>query len=285
MRILVTGALGMLGRDLVAVLSSHPEHTVLPADLPGFDITERQAIRDAVREMRPDAVIHAAAYTDVDGCEKDAALAMKVNGEGTRNVVEAASEAGARLLYVSTDYVFDGNKGAPYEEEDLPNPLSAYGRSKLAGECAVREYSRGTVVRTSWLFGQHGRHFIGAILERARRGDELRVVHDQTGCPTWSRDLARVLAVLIERDVSGVFHAAGSGSCSWYQFALAILEEARKTRPVPPVEVRPITTAELGRPAPRPALSVLSARRLIELGIAPPLHWRESLRRFLELVP
>lgn len=285
MRILVTGALGMLGRDLVSFLSSCSNHTVLRGDLPEFDITDRQQMRDTIRDMRPDTVIHTAAYTDVDGCEENAGHAMRVNGEGTRNVVEAARKAGARLLYMSTDYVFDGTKATPYEEDDPPNPLSAYGRSKLAGECAVREYSRGVVVRTSWLFGVHGRHFIGAILDRAQRGEELRVVDDQTGCPTWSQDLARVLATLAEREVSGVFHAAGSGSCSWYEFALAILAEARKTRQLPDVSVRAITTAELGRPAPRPALSVLSNGRLRELGIEPPLPWQESLRRFLELVP
>lgn len=282
MRILVTGAAGMLGRDLAAVLSSSPQqHELHPMGRPECDVTDPTTIRSCFAAARPQVVIHAAAYTDVDGCERDPERAMRVNGEGTRHVAEAAAATGARLLYISTDYVFDGAKRQPYAEEDVPNPLNVYGRSKLAGERAVQECAASLIVRTSWLFGRHGRHFIGAILEKARRGGLLRVVRDQVGCPTWTKDLARTLAALLPGSATGIVHAAGSGCCSWYDFALAILEEAESRGLATRAPVEAIGSAELDRPARRPAYSVLSNCRLQQLGVPPLPEWREALRQFL----
>lgn len=278
----------MLGRDLVSVLSAPlasgcPAHRLYLADLDNCDITQPSALARLFEEARPQLVIHAAAYTDVDGCERDPERAMRVNGDGARNVAQAARVFDARLVYISTDYVFDGEKGSPYEEGDPPNPRSVYGRSKLAGEAAVRENATSAIVRTAWLYGRHGRHFVQAIVDRARRGEPLRVVTDQVGSPTWSLDLARAIAALVERPGAGVFHATGGGQCSWFEFARAIVEEASRIADVPAAPVAPISTRELGRPAPRPAFSVLGNRRLRELGVPPLPDWRDSLRAFLRL--
>ncbi len=281
MRILVTGAGGMLGRDLAAALSSPQHHELHLLGRSECDVTDAKTVRACFASARPQMVIHAAAYTDVDGCERDPARAMRVNGEGTRHVAQAAAAAGARLIYLSTDYVFDGAKREPYVEDDPANPLNVYGRSKLAGECAVREHSDSLIVRTSWLFGRHGRHFITAILDRVRRGEPLRVVNDQVGCPTWTRDLARALTALISTTARGIVHATGSGVCSWYDFAQAIVDEAAGRSMVPRVPVEASTSAELDRPARRPPYSVLCNRRLQQLGVPALPEWRESLRHFL----
>ncbi len=298
----------MLGRDLVSVLSApfaraesrsaaranagaraaSPAFREAPAlylaDLDNCDITQPDALMRFFDEARPDVVVHAAAYTDVDGCERDPERAMRANAEGTKNVARAAAAFDARLIYISTDYVFDGRKGSPYDECDPPNPRSAYGRSKLAGEQAVRENADHAILRTAWLYGQHGRNFVTAILERARKGEPLRVVDDQVGSPTWSRDLAGAIAALVPKSAAGIFHATGAGQCSWFEFAEAILDEAASLGQVARVPVVPISTVELARAAPRPAFSVLGNRRLRESGVAPLPHWRDSLRAFLKVV-
>ena len=283
MRIVVTGAAGMLGRELAEVLSGPPNrHELHLARRPDCDVTQSDNVKRCFAAARPDVVIHAAAYTDVDGCERNPVLAMQVNGDGTRNVSRAAAAVGARLIYIGTDYVFDGARRQPYTEEDEPHPLSAYGRSKLAGESAVREeHADHLIVRTAWLYGRYGRHFVGAVLERARRGEPLRVVDDQVGCPTWAKHLACSMAELLSTGASGIVHAAGSGSCSWYEFATVILAEAKARGQIADCSIARISSCELGRVAPRPAYSVLSNRRLQELGLAPLPEWREAIREFL----
>lgn len=273
MRILVTGADGQLGRELAQALAAHD---VLPFTWPAFDLLSLRS-EEQVREARPEVVIHAAAYTDVDGAEREPERARSVNALGTERVARAAAACGARLAYLSTDYVFDGHQSRPYEEADTPNPLNAYGRSKLEGERkALSICPEALVVRTAWLYGVDGKNFVTTIARLARERAELRVVADQRGCPTYARDLAAVLLSLVEAKAQGIVHAAGSGPCTWHEFATGIVSELGL-----PTRIIPITTAEAGRPAPRPAYSVLSTGKLTGMGLSLP-QWRESLRRFVD---
>lgn len=275
MRILVTGAKGQLGVELLEILGL--AHEVIGLDLPELDITG-PAAADQVADLRPAWVVHAAAATDVDGCERDPAWAQAVNGEGTWRVADGCRRAGAGMIYISTDFVFDGRKGSPYTEADEPAPLSAYGRSKLAGEEATRTLApRWAIVRTAWLYGVSGKNFVKTIVEKAAAGEALRVVDDQVGSPTYARDLAPVLAELVARQLTGVYHLTNSGSCSWYEFARAILEQAGLAA----TPLKPITSAELGRPAQRPAFSVLANDAWAMAGLPPLRPWREALADML----
>src|SRR2546425_9742987 len=222
MRILVTGAKGQLGQELQRVLRGEE---VIAADRPEYALTDPM-LGEKVAAQRPDLVIHAAGYTDVDGCERDPEIAFAVNAQGTRRVAEGAAKAGAKLLYLSTDYVFDGKKTVPYTERDPVNPLNVYGRSKLAGEEETLKGCRGTLVlRTSWLYSVHGNNFVKTILSLAVTQPEVRVVEDQRGSPTYARHLAQVIAGLIRSDVTGVIHAGGEGEGSRDEFAQATLQE------------------------------------------------------------
>jgi dTDP-4-dehydrorhamnose reductase len=256
-RTIVTGAGGMLGQDLVrlsgGVALTHAE----------LDVTDRAAVRDAIGP--DDLVFNCAAWTDVDGAEENEAEATRVNGDGARNVAEAAGT----VVYVSSDYVFDGRKGEPYVESDAPAPLSAYGRSKLAGERATAEANpRHFVVRSSWLFGAGGRNFVETMLGL---GPEVRVVDDQVGSPTFTGHLAEALLPLAGTEDHGVHHLAASGSCSWFEFAREIFARAGVD-----TRVEPCSTDEFPRPAPRPAYSVLRSER----GHGLP-GWREGLDAYL----
>ena len=275
MRVLVTGAKGQLGVELLDVLGH--DHEVIGLDLPELDITKAEATR-VIADPCPAWVVHAAAWTDVDGCERDPERAVLVNGEGTRRVAEACRTVGAGLVYLSTDYVFDGRKGAPYVETDPVSPLSAYARSKVAGEEAVRAVApRWAIVRTAWLFGVSGKNFVKAIVEKAAAGGPVRVVDDQVGSPTYARDLAEAIAQLVSRGLTGTYHVTNAGSCSWHEFARAILKEAGLGH----VPVAPLTTAELGRPAPRPAFSVLANTAWAAAGLPPVRPWPEALAAML----
>jgi dTDP-4-dehydrorhamnose reductase len=266
----------MLGKDLTAFLS--PRHEIVPAHLPELDITRPGALAPTLASTRPDVVIHAAAFTAVDECERQPEVAFRVNGEGTRYVAQACREAGLPMLYVSTDYVFDGEKPAPYVESDAPNPLGIYGRSKLEGERLVRELlERYWIVRTSWLFGPHGRNFVLTILERARAGTPLPVVNDQIGAPTYTVHLAAVLEAIITRGEYGIYHATSQGSCSWYEFARTIVHEAGMDESL----VTPIPTSASDRLAPRPRNSRLAATHLQQQGLPLLPAWQEGLRGYL----
>jgi dTDP-4-dehydrorhamnose reductase len=273
MRILLTGANGQLGHELQKLLA---EEVLLFDEQRPFELTDLNLGRKII-EQRPDTIIHAAAYTDVDGCERDSDAAFQVNAQGTRVVAEAAAKIGASLVYISTDYVFDGRKSEPYCESDPVNPLNAYGRSKLQGEEAVFSVCpEALVVRTSWLYGAHRKNFVKTILQLAAKQPEIRVVSDQQGSPTYARELAAVIAALLRQRVRGIIHAGGEGGCTWHEFASAILEEAQiRCRSVP------ITTAESCRLAVRPKYSVLSTDRLQTYGLrlSP---WRSALKRFIE---
>jgi len=270
-RYLITGASGMLGRDLQALLTSQQ---VTALDRGSLDITDADAVADAV--VGHDVVINAAAYTKVDDAETHEDDATLVNGLGAANLARAAAVTGARLVQVSTDYVFNGAATAPYDEDAPLAPVSAYGRSKAEGERRARaEHPEGTlIVRTAWLYGQHGPNFASTMLRFAAERDTLTVVDDQRGQPTWTRDLAAQIVALVESGVrSGVFHGTSSGETTWFGFARAVFEEAG----LDPERIQPTDSAAFVRPAPRPAYSVLGHDAWARVGLAPIRDWREAL--------
>jgi len=280
LRVLVTGACGMLGRLVCAALQE--KHQVILTDvLPGcesLDITDTGAVFDTLNRFRPELVIHCAAMTDVDGCERNPDMAYKVNGVGTWNLACACASLDSAIAYVSTDYVFDGEKGEAYTEFDRTNPMSAYGGSKLAGEIAVRELCRKHyVVRTSWLFAPHGKNFAISILKAADVKKELRVVADQVGSPTYAKDLAEFLASLVGSPLYGVYHFTNAGSCSWHEFAGKIIETAGKTD----VKVVPIKSEEWPTPTKRPKYSVLRHYKMELLGRDSARPWEEAVAEFV----
>jgi len=272
-RLLVTGAGGMLGRD-VARAGARSGHEVIALERSALDVSSEPATQKVLGAERPDAVLNCAAFTDVDGAESAEAAAMAVNAAGAGHLAAAAARVGARVVHVSTDYVFDGAGGRPYLESDEPHPLSAYGRTKLAGEREVAARNPDhAVVRSSWLFGAGGGNFVQTMLSLGLERTEVTVVDDQVGCPTWTGHLAPALVRLAEGHGPGVFHVAGGGSCSWYELAEEVMREAGLE-----CSVRPGRTADLGRPAPRPALSALVGSRPDAPVLAP---WREGLRGYL----
>ena len=266
----------MLGREIAAHLRAR--HQVIGADLPEVDITDLSLVQRALRSAQFDAVIHAAAFTAVDDCEHWSDLAFQVNAEGTRNVAVACLEASLPMLYLSTDYVFDGRKPSPYVEDDPPNPLNVYGRSKLEGEKHVVELLPAAwIVRTSWLFGPFGKNFVAAILQRARRNEPLRVVDDQVGAPTYTLDLAEKLEQIVMKGTPGIYHVTNRGYCSWFEFAQEILRQAGLTH----VPLSAIPTSASDRPAVRPLNSRLAPTRLESEGLGSLPPWQDALRRYL----
>jgi dTDP-4-dehydrorhamnose reductase len=275
-RIVITGAQGQLGTDLRHQLGGH-QLTAL--DLPTFNLIDPNCGR-AIVEAEPEVVIHAGAYTDVDGAERDPGLAMAVNAEGTERVASAATKAGARLIYISTDYVFDGRGTRPYVETDPTNPISVYGDSKRAGERRALDCCDNTlVVRTAWLYGRQGKNFVRTILQLAADRPCLKVVTDQRGCPTFAEDLAGMIGHLVAFPTQGILHVTNEGHCTWHEFASEIVRLSGLRVPV-----EPITTADMPRPAKRPAYSVLSLDRLHHLGFNMP-SWQDGLQRFVKVLP
>lgn len=279
---LVTGAAGQLGRVVVAQAQQRG-HSVLGVDVAEMPLDQRATIGRMVTAAQPRCIVHCGAITNVDGCEQEPLLAYRINGLATAWIAEAAAAAGASLVYVSTDFVFDGrSQGMPYAVDAAPNPLSVYGASKRLGEEAVLAHGRADfyVVRTSWVFGPGGKNFPRAILDRAKSGQPLKVVTDQVGRPTMTHDLAEALLDVAERrPAGGIYHAANEGQCSWHQFAVDILREAGLAQ----VPVGAQTAAELKRPAARPAWSVLDTHKLAAVrGKALP-HYVDALRRHLVL--
>lgn len=272
--ILVVGANGMLGHDLIDLLGARG-HGI---DIEDIDITDLASVLTVIGELKPEVVINCAAYTDVDGCESNTEKAMAVNGEGVGYLAMACRDLGSLLVQVSTDYVFDGGKGTPYLEDDAPCPLSVYGESKLAGEMNAAFAKEYLIVRTQWLYGLHGKNFVETMLRLGAEKDELTVVDDQIGSPTWTVDLARAIIALVDNGCRGVYHAANSEFCSWNGFAKAIFAESGLN-----VTVSPMTTDELNRPARRPLYSTLECGKLIRDTGFQPQTWRTALREYLRL--
>jgi dTDP-4-dehydrorhamnose reductase len=288
MRVTLFGASGLLGQELVHELSGNEvkgdQLTALSSK--DADLRDRARVRDVIRDSHPDWILLSAAYTDVDGCESNRDLAFAVNCEGAVNVAEAAREAGSRLLFLSTDYVFDGSKRSPYETSDARNPTSVYGESKARAEERILEIlPEVCIARTSWLFGHGGKCFPATILKLASTRSEISVVpeisvvNDQRGSPTFTRDLASALAELCRASARGIVHVTNSGNCTWYEFAAEIVRESGMA-----TVVKPVTTAEFPRPARRPAYSVLSPDSLHAYHIRMP-EWQDALRRYLRSAP
>lgn len=273
MRVLLTGAGGQLGTDVVLAAAGRPEVDLTALRRDQLDVTNRAEVNDLLQAADPDVVIHAAAYTAVDNCETDVETAMAVNDTGTAHIVESAARVGARVLYVSTDYVFDGTKDDPYLETDEPNPTSVYGRSKLAGEQHIG--ADGLIVRTSWVCGVHGSNMVKTILRAAENHPTLTFVDDQIGKPTFTSDLAIALLDLAGRNDTGVMHVTNERSVSWFEFCREVLASAGLN----PDRVAPCSTAELQppRPAPRPANSILANTRFEPLGLALLRDFRPAL--------
>lgn len=294
MKILLLGHKGMLGSDLFSRLSG--DHEVVGMDKEEIDIVSADACRNAIDETKPAIVINAAAYTNVDGCEIAQEECFAVNAEAVKNIAEACRGKKIRIIHFSTDYVFDGTANEPYKEDDQCNPINVYGESKLAGERHLQSLSDNyLLIRTSWLYGVKGKNFVQAILEKAKakqfindtmakakavadNPSILSVVDDQVGSPTYTKDLAAAVALLIEKNIQGIFHVTNRGTCSWYQFAVKILKESG----FDDITVEPIKSSQLQRPARRPAYSVLSMQRFIQITGKTMQPWQLALQDYLE---
>lgn len=273
MKVIVIGATGLLGKALIREWTGDE---VVGFGSRDVDIRDENAVRKIVQKSQPEWVVLAAAYTDVDGCEAHPDLAISVNRDGAVNVAHSAKDAGAHLLFLSSDYVFDGKKTSPYETSDARNPQSVYGRSKTEAEIRLLEVlPEVCIARTSWLFGTGGKCFPDTILKLAKSRPALDVVDDQRGSPTYSVDLAMAIISLCRAGARGIVHVINSGDCSWFEFACEIVKEAGLG-----VKVKPVSSAQMARPAPRPAYSVLSATSLHRYGIEMP-GWKDALRRYL----
>jgi len=276
LKVLVTGAKGMLGTDMVDVLSG--EHRVIGVDIGEVDITDARATETLIFEAEPQIVVHTAAYTDVDGCESNIRHAYRVNAIGTRNIALACRKVGAAMLYVSTDFVFDGVKREPYLERDRPNPLNVYGFSKYAGEQFVASLlAEHYIIRTAWLYGENGKNFVTTMMRLADEQGKLKVVDDQFGSPTYTVDVALAVARLIATGKYGTYHMVNTGQVSWCGFARKVLELSGRHR----VPVKPISSEQLSRPAIRPAYSVLQNSALeLTIGVTIRL-WETALEDFI----
>lgn len=277
MKVLVTGFAGQLGHDVAAELADRGISCVA-ADKADFDLTNCESVKGFVRACNPDVIIHCAAYTAVDKAEEDSATCYNVNINGTRYICDAASENQAKIIYISTDYVFDGDKSEPYEVDDITSPQSVYGTTKLQGEHIVRNSTaKHFIVRTAWVFGANGNNFVKTMLRLGAERDTLNVVCDQYGSPTYTKDLARLLCDMALSDKYGTYHATNEGFCSWADFACEIMHKAGLN-----ARIVPIPSSDYPAKAKRPMNSRLSKQKLIENGFSPLPDWQDALSRYLE---
>jgi dTDP-4-dehydrorhamnose reductase len=278
MKVMIIGSEGMLGHDLVDVLS--PLHEIVTTTIDTLDITDIDKTIKTVKKNNPDVLIHAAAITDVDGSESNPDLAYKVNAIGTRNVAVACKEVGASMVYISTDYVFDGTNTTPYNEYDQTKPLGVYGKTKHTGETYVRDtLSKFYIVRTAWLYGYHGPNFVTTMLNLAKNTKDISVVDDQIGSPTYTVDLANAISTIINRSSYGIYHFTNTDHCSWFDFATEIFKQAGVE-----VNLKPVTTEEFPRPAPRPKYSVLNHYSWKMEGYPPIRNYKEALKDYMKLL-
>lgn len=281
MKILVIGHRGQLGQDMMLAAAAQG-HDAEGVDIPQIDITSDESVQKAVEQHSAGVIINCAGYTAVDRCEQDAAAAFAVNADGVGRLARAAARRGATLVHIGTDYVFDGTKKGPYVESDSPNPVSVYGKSKLAGEQQLKENcERYFIFRVAWLYGTRGENFLktirGLAQKRSLTGEPLKVVNDQIGTPTYTMHVCRQILSLLDSEAYGIYHCTNEGQCSWYDFAQAIVAAYAI-----PVKVLPCTTAEFPRPAPRPANSVLENERLKKMGKNIMPRWEKGLEEYLE---
>jgi dTDP-4-dehydrorhamnose reductase len=277
MKILVTGSHGMLGTDLINLLRGKDLEAIDVPHEDALDITHKDEVLRFVLKCMPDIIINCAAFTNVDKCETEREIAFKVNALGPRNITTAAKRCGAKVVQISTDFVFDGNSDRPYVEEDQPNPLSEYGKSKLEGERNIQDNCNTfLIVRTSWLFGRNGINYVEKMLELAERKKELSIVDDETGSPTYTVDLAEALWTLIEQKCEGIFHVANEGSCSRYEWARKIFEITGYD-----ININPIKSHQYKRPAKVPLNSTLNCQKLTTTTGLRMRHWEETLKAYL----
>ncbi|WP_066055823.1 dTDP-4-dehydrorhamnose reductase [Robertmurraya korlensis] len=277
MLVLVTGINGQLGYDVVKELTAKG-HEAVGVDRAQLDITDEAAVSAFVQNLEPQAIIHCAAYTNVDAAETDQEGAYKVNALGTKYLAEAAKHVDAKMVYVSTDYVFDGNGTEPYEVDHPTSPLGVYGETKLAGEKILQDtLDKCFIVRTAWVYGINGNNFVKTMLKLAQDRSELGVVYDQVGSPTYTVDLAGFLVELVDSDKFGIYHASNEGVCSWHEFAVEIFNQAGLD-----IKVNALTSEEFPRPAARPKYSVLSKKKIVNQGFTPMRDWKEALKDYLK---
>lgn len=278
MRVLVTGSKGQLGYDVMRELEKR-NHRAIGVDVEEMDITDPQAVKRVLSGADADAVIHCAAYTAVDAAEDNAELCRKINALGTENIARQCRALDIKMLYISTDYVFNGKGERPWEPEDERDPQNVYGQTKYEGELAVQKYlERYFIVRIAWVFGKNGKNFVKTMLRLSENHDTITVVDDQIGSPTYTADLAKLLIDMAETEKYGVYHATNEGFCSWYEFARQIFKDAGKKR----VKVVPVSSSEYSAKAARPENSRMSKEKLAEKGFQKLPSWQDALKRFLE---
>ena len=288
MKILVIGNKGMLGQDLMIRLKQS-RHVAIGLDIPDIDITKEQEVLSSCGNLAPELIINCAAYTAVDKAETESDSAFSVNRDGAANLANASKSLGIPLIHISTDYVFDGKSRRPYREDDPANPLGAYGQSKWEGEQAVRSIlASHLIIRTAWLYGVNGHNFVKTILRLAAEKEEIRVVADQFGCPTWTGDLADGLITIVNQIAAntgqiswGTYHFCGKGEATWHDFAQAIVDEGKQREHFKVNKIIPITTSDYPTPAARPAWSVLDCRKMEENFQVVPIDWRQGLARMM----
>jgi len=270
MKVLITGSKGMLGQDLCPTLMDEG-YEVVETDIDNLDITDFDMVDKVLSKEKPDIVVHCAAFTNVDKAEEDKKTAELINSKGTENIAKACAKNDIELLYISTDYVFDGAKTTPYIPNDKPNPINNYGLTKYLGEVAIKKHcSKYYIVRTSWLYGHHGKNFVETMITLAKNS-ELKVVDDQTGCPTWTIELCNGIIEILNNKNYGTFHVCGSGQTSWYGFAKEIFKQMKLE-----VNLKPCTTADFPRPAKRPKYSVMENNKICR-------DWKKALKDYLNL--